>query len=135
MFCSKCGASIEDDARVCSLCGTTLVVENSPQAVFVPISQPLPGQINNGQNMVMPQDSAIDPNWPVKSKVAAGLLGFFLGGFGAHKFYLGKVGMGILYLLFSWTMIPTFVGIVEGIICLCSDDISFQIKNHVRINY
>ncbi|NLJ81636.1 MAG: NINE protein [Bacteroidales bacterium] len=34
----------------------------------------------------------------MKSKVTAYLLWFFLGIFGAHKFYLGKVGMGILYL-------------------------------------
>ena len=27
------------------------------------------------------------------------LLCIFLGFFGAHKFYLGKIGMGILYLL------------------------------------
>ncbi|ADZ42492.1 putative membrane protein [Yersinia enterocolitica subsp. palearctica 105.5R(r)] len=25
---------------------------------------------------------------------------FFLGGFGAHKFYLGKIGQGFLYLIF-----------------------------------
>jgi len=34
----------------------------------------------------------------MKSKGVAYLLWFFLGVFGAHKFYLGKVGMGILYL-------------------------------------
>ena len=34
----------------------------------------------------------------MKSKTTAYLLCFFLGYLGAHKFYLGKVGMGILYL-------------------------------------
>ena len=34
---------------------------------------------------------AIDPSWPVKSKLCAGLLGIFLGTFGIHKFYMGKV--------------------------------------------
>jgi len=34
-----------------------------------------------------------------KSKVAALLLCIFLGEFGAHYFYVGKIGMGILYLL------------------------------------
>ena len=33
-----------------------------------------------------------------KTKTAAYLLWFFLGIFGAHKFYLEKTGMGILYL-------------------------------------
>ena len=32
-----------------------------------------------------------------KSKIAAGLLAIFLGDFGIHKFYMGKVGKGLLY--------------------------------------
>lgn len=34
----------------------------------------------------------------MKSKLTAYLLWFFLGFWGAHKFYLNKTGMGILYL-------------------------------------
>lgn len=34
----------------------------------------------------------------MKSKFVAYLLWFFLGLFGVHKFYLGKIGVGILYL-------------------------------------
>jgi TM2 domain-containing membrane protein YozV len=36
---------------------------------------------------------------PIKSKGVAYLLWFFLGIFGAHRFYLEKIGTGILYLL------------------------------------
>ena len=32
----------------------------------------------------------------MKSKVTAGVLAIVLGGLGIHKFYLGKIGMGIL---------------------------------------
>ena len=40
------------------------------------------------------------------SKPVLLLITFFLGGLGAHKFYLGKPWQGVLYLLFCWTMIP-----------------------------
>ncbi len=35
----------------------------------------------------------------MKSKGVAYLLWFFLGLLGVHKFYVGKVGMGVVYLL------------------------------------
>ncbi|MFF2446417.1 TM2 domain-containing protein [Neobacillus sp. NPDC058068] len=58
----------------------------------------------------------------MKSKVAAGVLAILLGCFGVHKFYLGKIGMGILYLLFCWTGIPSIIGLIEGILYLTKSD-------------
>ena len=63
-----------------------------------------------------------------KSRVAAILLAFFLGGLGAHKFYLGRVGWGIIYLLFFWTVIPSIVAFVEFIIYICMSDEQFAAK-------
>ncbi|MFO8015626.1 MAG: NINE protein [Candidatus Woesearchaeota archaeon] len=63
-----------------------------------------------------------------KDKIAAGLLGILLGGIGAHKFYLGNVGMGILYLCLSWTFIPAILGLIEGIIYLTMSDSEFKKK-------
>lgn len=40
------------------------------------------------------------------------------GGLGLHKFYAGKIRIGILYLLFVWTSIPFWVSIVELIIAI-----------------
>ena len=34
-----------------------------------------------------------------KSRLAATLLCFFFGGIGVHRFYVGKIGTGILWLL------------------------------------
>ncbi|MDD4983729.1 MAG: TM2 domain-containing protein [Candidatus ainarchaeum sp.] len=61
-----------------------------------------------------------------KDKLTAGLLAIFLGGFGVHKFYLNRVGLGILYLVFCWTFIPAIVGFIEGILYLISTDDEFQ---------
>lgn len=67
--------------------------------------------------------------YPTKSRMTAGILALLLGGLGAHKFYLGKGGTGILYLIFCWTFIPAFIGFIEGIIYLVSSDDVFAIKH------
>ena len=60
-----------------------------------------------------------------KSRTVAVLLALFLGGIGAHKFYLGKVGTGLLYLLFCWTLIPAIFAFIEAITYLCMSNESF----------
>lgn len=61
-----------------------------------------------------------------KNRIAAALLAFFLGGIGVHKFYLGKVGWGFLYLVFCWTFIPAIAAFVEFIILLTMSDDRFD---------
>jgi TM2 domain-containing membrane protein YozV len=63
-----------------------------------------------------------------KSRIAAALLAFFLGGFGIHKFYLGRPIWGILYLLFCWTFIPAVIAFIEFIVYLCMSDRAFAEK-------
>ena len=41
------------------------------------------------------------------------LLALFLGTFGAHHFYLRRNGLGIMYVLFCWTGIPTIASFIE----------------------
>lgn len=50
------------------------------------------------------------------SKGALLLITFFLGGLGAHKFYLRRYVQGALYLLFCWTGIPGLIAFVEFIV-------------------
>ena len=63
-----------------------------------------------------------------KSRVTAIILALLLGGFGAHKFYLGLVGAGILYLLFFWTFIPAIVAFIEMIVYITMSDEAFAAK-------
>jgi TM2 domain-containing membrane protein YozV len=64
----------------------------------------------------------------LKNRVAAGVLGILLGGLGIHKFYLGQIGQGIVYLLFCWTGIPGIIGLIEGILYLVKSDEEFNEK-------
>ncbi len=64
-----------------------------------------------------------------KSKFVAGILGILLGGIGAHKFYLGRWGMGLIYLLFSLTYIPAIIGFIEGVSYLLSNEENFARKH------
>jgi TM2 domain-containing membrane protein YozV len=63
-----------------------------------------------------------------KSRTTAALLALFLGGIGVHKFYLGRIGQGFLYLIFFWTFIPAIVAFVEFIIYICMSDEAFSAK-------
>lgn len=51
----------------------------------------------------------------ITTKILHSALAIFLGSFGVHKFYMGQSGLGLLYCLFFWTMIPGFIGFVEGV--------------------
>ena len=75
-----------------------------------------------------------------KSKVAAGLLAIFLGGFGIHKFYLGYTTPAVIMLVGgligfcgSFLFLPllliiatSIVGFIEGIIYLTKSDAEFE---------
>jgi TM2 domain-containing membrane protein YozV len=45
---------------------------------------------------------ATDPSISPKSRTVAVILGFFLGGLGVDRFYLGNIGMGVAKLLVGW---------------------------------
>lgn len=51
----------------------------------------------------------------IQTKLIQSALAIFLGSFGAHKFYQGKTFQGALYFLLSWTTLPMWVSLLEGI--------------------
>ncbi len=83
-------------------------------------------------NYPAPQDPGMPPqpgmSPPGKDqKLTAGLLGILLGGFGAHRFYLGDTNGGLLRI---GIMIVTcglggVIGLIEGIIYLTKSDAEF----------
>ncbi len=90
-FCQFCGSKIPKDAVLCTACGRQ-VAELKQQET----SQPQQIIINNANNNIN-NNVAVGGVRP-KNKWVAFLLCLFLGGIGAHKFYEGKILLGIIYL-------------------------------------
>ena len=104
-YCPSCGEIIKKEAEICPHCGVR--IKQAPQ----PVQRRRTRRPASG-----------------KSRISAGLLALFLGGFGAHKFYLGKGIQGLLYLLFCWTFIPGIVAFFEAIGFFIMSDASFERK-------
>lgn len=88
-FCKHCGAKIPTDAVLCTACGRQVeeLKKDSTNPSIV---------INNANSNV--NTNVVGGMGRQKNKWIALLLCFFLGYVGAHKFYEGKIGLGILYL-------------------------------------
>lgn len=52
--------------------------------------------------------------YPEKSRGVAIALSYFVGLFGVHRFYLGEIKKGLIYLGLFWTTIPIFLGFYDG---------------------
>ena len=122
MFCQKCGAEIANDAKMCSNCGAlqgnAKFCQHCGEAIDADCvvcprcgkqvqqlkqeqSQPQVVINNTNTNTVNASANANAGGGPMgrpKNKWVALCLCIFLGMLGAHKFYEGRVGMGILYL-------------------------------------
>lgn len=90
-FSKFCGALIHEESVVCPSCGRQ-VEELRSEATNVVYQQ------NNSSNTYVDNRTTVTYMGKAKNKWVAFFLCLFLGYLGIHKFYEGKVGMGILYL-------------------------------------
>ena len=127
-YCTNCGAPFTNGTTKCEYCGAVLPTQQ-PAVPQAPVYQQ-----QNYQTPPTYQYTNANSHLPVKNKIAAALLAFFLGGLGIHKFYLGKTGEGILMLLFCWTYIPALIAFIDFILLLCMTDQAFMQKYNCRIN-
>lgn len=136
--CPFCAEPIRDKAKKCPHCGETIDValravehlQRSQQSQAGPTvfmnAGGGGGATANGSNAGGDaRNTAVAGS---KSKVTAGVLALLLGGFGAHKFYLGKGFQGAFYLLFFWTFIPSLLALIEGISYLAMSPQKFAAK-------
>ena len=128
-YCPHCGSGMDTTAEFCPACGGSQpVVEQSAPPSTGPTQQ-VQVVVTTPQPTPVPQPVMRYPiAKPTKSKTTAALLAFFLGGLGAHKFYLGKTAQGVLYLLFCWTFIPSIVAFIEFLIYITTSDADFARK-------
>ena len=105
MFCRNCGAQMNENAAFCVTCGAAVgqgtgYCGNCGNAVAPGAAVCLNcGAALNGATPNMAAASA--GTGTAKSKIAAGLLGIFLGAYGIHNFYLGYTGKALAQLLMS----------------------------------
>ena len=115
MYCKNCGNQMDSNAAVCVKCGCAKGVGTA----FCPNC----GQTTMaGAAVCTACGCALATTFAsgTKSKLVAGLLGIFLGGWGIHNFYLGFTKKAILQIVLSFCFgIGAIWGFVEGILILC----------------
>ena len=127
-FCANCGNEINDNQDICLKCGTqvnkTAAKNEENRTIYCANCG---SEINANQDICLKCGVRVNRrpvNGQGKSKIAAGLLGIFLGIFGVHNFYLGYTGKAVAQLLitvlscFILSPVSAIWGLIEGIMIL-----------------
>lgn len=116
-FCQHCGKVIDEECVVCPNCGKQVkeLKREEPQ------QQQQPNIVINNSNNNVNRNSNVNRvggyggYGSPKNKWVAFFLCLFLGYFGVHKFYEGKILLGVVYL---FTMGLFFIGVLIDLISL-----------------
>ena len=112
-FCTNCGNELNGSNK-CVACGNVLGGNTNSESNT---------NTTNTENVQTNNNGQVNR----KSKIAAGLLGIFLGSFGTHNFYLGYTGKAVAQLLLTllgWPLCglgPIVAGVwsfIEGILII-----------------
>lgn len=105
-FCKHCGQQIDKDCVVCPVCGKQVEDLKSSQQPVV---------INNTNANTNSVDVKMENRGTEKNKWVAFVLCLFLGLVGAHKFYEGKILVGVVYIFTAGLF---FVGWIIDLIAI-----------------
>ncbi len=116
MYCGNCGTNIPYGVSVCPNCGVQAGYGSNYCKNCGEVVTPMAAFCSTCGTALHNTVAATR-----KSRLIAGLLGIFLGGLGAHNFYLGYKGRGIAQLILTLMSfgIGSAWGMVEGILLLC----------------
>lgn len=128
--CGECGREISDKAAACPQCGAPPAPAShaAPDPPPVVPHPPHPERMRSFRLYHAPPASEVIAGPAGKNRALAVVLALVLGSFGAHKFYLGSVGLGVVYLLLFWTYIPGVIGFIEGLYYALIGEAEFQLR-------
>lgn len=121
MKCKNCGAEVGIEYRLCPYCHSEIEYPNDDQPIIIQhiYNTPPPNnQYPNNTNPYPNQNQPCNPYCSTKSKIITLVMCIIFGSCGIHRFYVGKVGTGLLY-FFTFGLFG--VGWIHDVIKICTN--------------